>query len=252
MNKTPNETGNNLHEFYRQIALAGGLPAKNIGGWSVVGNEAGAWPRLIYGVCAGKSGQPESSVLHSELSPELLITSDENIRELDPFLRTKGFYPFAVWNGMAISNRSDSTASKMPVLVEIVKPTTTEEIDEWLEIVNSEIVAPEVFRKSLFERLDDQPNFEAYLLKNDGIGVSTILVFTTENSTGLYLIATKKTSQKQGFASLLVRQILWQISLKSEKSVILHATQKGRGLYSKVGFQPVNQFFLYRNLNTRV
>lgn len=251
MNKTGAEIGSNLCSFYDEIARIGMLQRRESGQWSLIANELGSWPRLIYGDGDELSNQQTFKTPEIGFSPELLITGDENIQEIDPQLRISGYYPFAVWKGMAISNLSEIPAPQLPEWIEIVHPKTSEEIVQWLEIVNSELVAPDIFQRSLFERLIDQSNFEAFLLKKDGVGVSTLLVFTTENSIGLYLIATKKSSQKQGFASLLVRQILSQINLKSEKPVILHATQKGQGLYSKLGFQTVNQFFLYRNLNAK-
>jgi hypothetical protein len=252
MNNIEAEIRNNLYEFYDEIARIGGFRSEKTDCCSDISNKPGIWPRLIYGIGAEIPDQSTTSVLQSTTSPELLIASDENIRQIDPFLRTKGFYPFSAWKGMAIINLSEIIPADLPETVQIVKPESSEEIDRWLEIVNSELVAPEIVEKSLFARLFDQPKFEAYLLKSNGVGVSTILVFTTETSTGLYLIATKKEAQKQGFAMTLVQQIVWQISKKTEKPVILHATQKGQGLYSKLGFLPFNQFFLYRNLNANL
>jgi predicted GNAT family N-acyltransferase len=65
------------------------------------------------------------------------------------------------------------------------------------------------------------------------------------------MIATSKSARRKGFGHMLVQQIIWQISGQSKKPIILHATQKGEGLYAKSGFLPCNQFFLYRFLNTQ-
>jgi hypothetical protein len=59
------------------------------------------------------------------------------------------------------------------------------------------------------------------------------------------MIATEKSAQRQGFAKLMVHQIISQCA---KKPIVLHATQKGEALYSKLGFLPFNQFFLYRFL----
>ncbi len=104
--------------------------------------------------------------------------------------------------------------------------------------------------KTLLESLIAQSGFEVYMLKYKGVGVSTVLVFNSETSTGLYFIATQKSAQRQGFARLLVQHIIFQESRKSSNPIILHATQKGEALYPKLGFLPFNQFFLYRYLNT--
>ena len=96
------------------------------------------------------------------------------------------------------------------------------------------------------------PAFEAYLLKSKGVGVSTILTFTLDDTTGYYLLATTQTEQKKGFAGILFQYILEQYAQRSNNPVILHATQAGEALYTKLGFQPVNQFYLYRQLKAEI
>jgi hypothetical protein len=242
----------NLYEFYDLIAQVGALKAEKHKYWSVSENIPGFWPRVIYRIKSDILTR-SSSVIFSEkvksgTYPELLIAPDENIREIDPFLREKGFYPFSAWQGMAISSLNENIPFIPPETNDIVKIENTTDIDQWIKIVSTELIAPSLMNKTLLKSLLAQPSIKAYLLKYNGIGVSTILVFDSVSSTGLYLIATEKTSQRQGFASLLVQYILSQNSLSSKNPVILHATQLGGPMYLKLGFQPFNQFFLYRYL----
>lgn len=256
MNSIVRHIGSNLYEFYDSISQICGLETDNQKHWSVSKNASGYWPRLVYQVDQDITN-PEVSVTFSEKVksgqlPELLITSDENIRQIDPFLRQQGFYPFSAWKGMALTNLQNITPQKLPGAIEIVKPESVLELDQWLEIVNTELVSPLRMEISLLKSLIDRPEFDAYLLKKDGIGVSTILVFESTEFTGLYLIATEKSAQRQGFASLLVHHILWEHAQRSKKPVILHATQSGEPMYLKFGFQPINQFFLYRYLKSNL
>ena len=149
---------------------------------------------------------------------------------------------------MALTSLQNVTPQELPDAIEIVKPESATELEQWLKIVNTELVSPLKMEESLLKSLIALPEFDVYLLQKDGTGVSTILVFESIESTGLYLIATEKSAQKQGFARLLVHHILWQHAQRSKKPVILHATQSGESMYLKLGFQPINQFFLYRNL----
>ncbi len=181
-------------------------------------------------------------------APELLIASDENIRQTDPFLRQQGFYPFAAWKGMAISNIMHHTPTALPDGIEIIRTQSSSDREDWLKIVNSELLAPLNMDKALLEGILSEPAFEAYILKNKGVGVSTILTFTTKDSMGLYLLATAQKEQKKGYAGMLVQYILDKYAYRSNNPIILHATQAGEPLYLKLGFLPINQFYLYRQL----
>ena len=254
MDNIVDQISKNLYEFYDQIAQICGIYSEEQDHWSVISNSSGIWPSATYKIDAGIDNQKSSAIFSKKINsgfyPELLIASDENIQQLDPFLREKGFYPFSAWKGMAISNLEVITPPHLPETIRIVRPESSEEMEQWLNIVSSELVAPAEIEKTLLESLIAQPGFEAFLLKFNGIGISTILTFNSVNSTGLYLIATTKSAQRQGFARLLIQQILSQIARKSKLPVILHATQTGEILYSKLGFLPYNQFFLYRYLKT--
>ncbi len=252
MISTENLIRNNLYEFYDLIARVGGLTAEKHHHWSVSENIPGFWPRVIYRIDSGILSQP-AAVLFSEKVksgqyPELLIAGDENIRQIDPFLREQGFYPFSAWRGMALGSLKDHIPTGLPETIDIVKAESSTDIDQWLKIVSAELIAPSLMNKTLPESLIAQPGVDAYLLKYKGTGVSTILVFESADTTGLYLIATDKSAQRQGFASLLVQHILSDNARKLKKPVILHATRQGETLYSKLGFLTFNQFFLYRNL----
>lgn len=253
MNNIGTEISNNLYAFYDHISRIGGIDAQREGHWSIIRNVPGAWPRIIYSIDP-EIVKPSSSLVFEEkvnagTYPEILIASDQNIREIDPFLRARGFYPFSAWKGMAIKG-SDVIASDLAETIEVVKIESSEDMDQWLKVVTSQLIAPARLDKALLERLLLQPGMEAFLLKVNGVGVSTILVFTSETSRGLYLIATEKSAQRQGFAKWLVQWVLSRETLKSNLPIVLHATPRGETLYSKLGFLPFNQFFLYRFLKT--
>lgn len=254
MNSIEDQIRKNLYEFYDRITQICGLNPEKQDHWSVSENIPGFWPRVIYridpDIASQQSSVPFTERAKSGTLPELLIAGDENIRQVDPFLRKLGFYPFAAWKGMAIKNTQNQILPALPDEIEIVNPESSAEMEQWQKIVNTELISPLLMDKNLLESMIEQPGIDAYLLKKNGIGLSTILVFESAHSIGLYLIATEKSAQRQGFASLLVQYILAQNARRSKNPVILHATQLGEPLYLKLGFQPVNQFFLYRQLKT--
>ncbi|MDP3916140.1 MAG: GNAT family N-acetyltransferase [Bacteroidota bacterium] len=250
------EIRNNLYEFYDCVAQNCGIYSEKQDHWSVIKNIPKVWPRIIYRINTEIVEQKSSIIFAEKVKsgsyPELLISGDENIQLVDPFFRTLGFYPFSAWKGMAFKNSFDMVLPQLPETVKIVRCESADDMDQWIQIVTSELIAPVQFDKVLLGNLIDQSGIEVYLLKYNGKGVSTMLVFNSETSTGLYFIATKKTAQRQGFAKLLVQHILSQNARKSNLPLILHATKTGEALYSKLGFKPFNQFFLYRYLNANL
>lgn len=253
MNKTAQEIGNNLYAFYDQVARCRGICSDRQDLCSMISNLPGTWPRIIYRVSPVIAQHGSTHALFEKVQagqyPEVLIATGENIRQTDPFLRSKGFFPFRGWKGMAREYAAGFTAPNLPEEVQIVSLQHPEDREQWARIVSTELIAPTRFDPALAESLMEKPGVDFFLLKYKGVGISTILVYESEGSTGLYMIATDQSARRKGFAHLLVQQIVWQVSQKSQKPLILHATPKGEGLYAKSGFVPFSQFFLYRYLN---
>jgi len=253
MNNTPQEIINNLYAFYNQVALCEGIYSESKDRWSMISNRPGNWPRLIYKVSPDISLHESTFELINKVKegiyPEVLIATDDNIGQKDPFLRKNGFFPFQGWKGMAREYSPFQATPQLPDNVEIVNLNQLEDLQQWANIISTELIAPTQFDRALIKNLMTQPGVGVFLLKHEGVGISTILVYESEYSTGLYMIATVQTARRKGFAHLLIEQILLQMAQQSKKPIILHATQKGEGLYAKLGFLPYNQFFLYRYLN---
>lgn len=253
MTSIENQIQDNLYEFYDSVSRCSNLDSEKQDHWAVLANKPEYWPRLIYRIhptfFSLESANLFSEKIKSGTYPELVIASHENIRQTDPFLRELGFFPFSAWKGMAKPWSLNNIPPEIPETIEIVKPESLPDLEQWLTIVNTELIAPLKLDFPLLKSMLAQSGIEIFLLKSNGIGVSTCLLYQTENSSGLYLIATLKTAQKQGFASLLVRYILALNALESKNPVILHATPQGEPMYLKLGFKSFNHFFLYRQLN---
>ena len=253
MTSIEDQIQDNLYEFYDSISRCNNLDSEKQEHWAVLANKPEYWPRLIYrihtNIFSSESASLFSERIKSGSYPELLIAGPENISQTDPFLREQGFIPFSAWKGMAMSWSPNQILPEIPEAIEIVNPASISDKEQWRTIVNIELIAPLKLDVSLLESMLTQPEIEIFLLKQNGLGVSTCLLFRTKNSTGLYLIATLKSAQKQGLASLLIRYILAQNALESKKPIILHATPQGEPMYSKLGFESINHFFLYRQLN---
>ena len=253
MTSIENQIQDNLYKFYDSISRCNNLDSEKQEHWAVLANNPEYWPRLIYrihpNIFSSESVNLFSVKIKSGTYPELAIAGPENIRQTDSFLREQGFVPFSACKGMEMSWSPNQILPELPETIEIVRPKSLQDREQWRTIVNTELIAPLKLDVSLLESMLTQPEIEIFLLKQNGVGVSTCLLYQSENSTGMYLIATLKSAQKQGFASLLVRYILAQNALESKNPVILHATPLGEPMYLKLGFESFNHFYLYRKLN---
>lgn len=252
MNNMESHIRNNLYEFYHRIATVCGLQSQKTEGWSMVQNRSGFWPNLFYGIGSEFSKVQNQELftekINSKPSPDLLIAGNENIQQTDVILQQQGFFPITVWKGMALEKREITFESKLLEQVNISKPITDDELDQWINIVNEELLSTEKLDREQLKIILSQPDFDAWQLKFKEEIVSTILVFRSENASGLYFIATRKSAQRQGFASLLIRNVCLQETVSSEKPLVLHATRDGEAVYSRLGFKSFKPFYLYWKL----
>lgn len=247
------EIQNNLYAFYDQVAQCEPVFAEQQEHWSVISHQKGTWPRIIYRVSTDLDQKETSQKLFENVQsgryPEVLIAPEKNIRQMDPFLRAHGFFPYRGWKGMARDYTEKIQQSDLPENIEIVNLEKQEDREQWVKIVSAELISPTRFDLDFTKRLEKRPGIRFFLLKYNAVGVCTMLTYDSGHSTGLYMIATDRNFQRKGLGHILVQQIVAQISQQSKNPVILHATQKGEGLYAKSDFLPCSQFFLYRYLN---
>ncbi|MFY9151270.1 MAG: GNAT family N-acetyltransferase [Prolixibacteraceae bacterium] len=255
MNKLESHIRNNLYEFYSRIAEVCGLLTEKESGWSVVQNKPGYWPNLFYGLGSGFANEQNTGSFSEKIGsgnfPNLLIGSDQHVEGNDAALRNFGFMPITRWTGMALEKHSELKVPEIPEGISISKPQTDDELEQWINIVNEQLLSTEMLDRDQLKLILDQPDFDARMLLFNGEVVSTILVFRSAEATGLYFIATKKPAQRKGFARLLIRMVCLEEFKSSEKPLVLHATKNGEAVYQKLGFESFNPFFLYWKINTK-
>ncbi len=246
---------NNLYLFYDRLAQTGGLDWEKNDHWSALYNEPGFWPEAIYRIKSNIIFENNSAGFAEKMGtgkyPGFLVAEDKDIEQISLFLQKHGFFPFAAWKGM-ILERFNEKPLAIPESVKVEKITGDADLGQWIQIVSKELINPALIEKSFLKNLLVHSAFELFLLKVSGEGVSTAMVFKTEDSCGLYLIATAKSAQQKGFGRILIHTLLTQLTAEAEKPVILQATPTGEILYRKLGFVPVNRFFLFRYLKNRL
>ncbi|MBM9500967.1 GNAT family N-acetyltransferase [Leptospira sp. 201903071] len=117
----------------------------------------------------------------------------------------------------------------------IRKIESKEELRSWLKIVNVSFESND--RENLYLKLLDQNSFRIFGGFIDQTLVTTGMTFFNEKSFGLYSITTDPGRRGFGYASVLVQYILEEIRKEFSGIIILHATEMGKGIYEKLGFQ---------------
>lgn len=86
--------------------------------------------------------------------------------------------------------------------------------------------------------IDQQQDSEIVLGVVDGKTVVCGMVFYHGESAGLYYIITKPDYRHQGYGYAMTQHLLQRAKDAGKTLAILHATQEGKNLYQKIGFQP--------------
>ncbi|PJZ58653.1 GNAT family N-acetyltransferase [Leptospira barantonii] len=130
------------------------------------------------------------------------------------------------------SNIQDEATSEA---LEIRKIKTPSELKDWLKIVNDSFESDD--RENLYLKLIDQTGFRLYAGFVNGSMATTGMTFFDGESYGLYSITTGLQHRGFGYASILVEHILGEIRKEFSGFIILHATEMGKGIYERFGFE---------------
>lgn len=117
----------------------------------------------------------------------------------------------------------------------IRKIESIDELKTWLKIVNTSFGSDD--RENLYQKLLNQNSFRIFGGFIDQTMVATGMTFFNGKSFGLYSITTEPAQRGFGYASILVRNILERLREEFSGIIILHATEMGKGIYEKFGFQ---------------
>lgn len=119
--------------------------------------------------------------------------------------------------------------------LEIKKIKNETELKDWLRIVNNSFESDD--RENLYLKLIDRDAFRLYGGFVNGRMATTGMTFFDGESYGLYSITTDLKHRGFGYASILVEHILSDIRRDFSGFIILQATEMGRGIYEKFGFE---------------
>jgi ribosomal protein S18 acetylase RimI-like enzyme len=169
-------------------------------------------------------------------------------------LAAHGFADAGSWTGMAFdlarASCSDARPGGPPGLV-VREVADRQTCRSWLQIVGASFRLPggaiDTFdRVAARLGFGDRAPWRRYVGFLDGRPVSTATLFTEAGVAGVYLVATVPGARRRGLGSVLTRHVVAEARASGHRLVVLQATQAGRELYRKIGFEAYCQIGVYR------
>ena len=242
----------NLYHLYEEIAQQAGETNKFDELVKSVNLPNVSWPRTIFDRPTKEVdfAQVVSKIQGGTLPPFWIMCRREE-EDIHRQLLANGFRHMAQWPGMVLplDNRSYPSIGDE---IEIVLLSQKEELKDWLELVNNNLMKTNPLDDSLFQKcFGDISGLQFYGLKVGGQMVSTGLTYLREGMLGLYMLSTDKRHRRRGYTTLLLQHILAAASQQGQRIAGLQASEDGKWVYPKLGFQTICHFDIYWLLGYR-
>lgn len=247
------EITKNLFGFYRLISRFPGYESGYTEDISWVRAKDGGWPGFILGgdfISAEKMSRLTKAIERDELPP-LWIRLEEAGSDFEELAWENGIRKINYWKGMAVDYAETSRIGSANHTAEVSRLTHAEEMKDWLEVVNTEIIPGRRIVNDSFRDLLKAEELSFWQIKEKGSIVSTLLSFKDESVVGIYLVATSSAFRRQGFATILLKDVIAHFTSMGNTRFVLHSTPLGYDLYRKTGFEERCEYGIYWKLEKR-
>ena len=187
-----------------------------------------------------------------------VITPSSEPKDLSQKLKERGLVEAEVITGMA---RTLSDLPEIPALppgIEIKQVEETEGKQEFVEFATWRWSIQEEYLQAYqdiiepFEFGRDGSKFSAWQAWMDGQPVSKVGVARSENSVGIYAVATRPKARRMGLARILTLHALHELRKEGYEIAVLHSTPMAESLYASMGFEKLADFYLYASMKIHI
>jgi ribosomal protein S18 acetylase RimI-like enzyme len=246
-----NNIENNLYEFYRNFGAVKTVKHIQEKGYEVIQAPHNSWPQMIFNLDPELDPQKLIPTIADEIEnkkyPSFFIAPENFLsRKHSELLKSNKIAPVKILTGMNfIPARIDKI--ELPQGCDICDLVDKTQLIDFADIIKKELISPEMsFQSDVLSEIKSCKEIQMTGLFCGKTLVSSMLVLTNENVSGLYFIITRKEYQHRGFATILINFILNRLYDDGVKEIILHANHSSFGLYKKLGFIEQNRFIIYR------
>lgn len=241
MSAASQEITQNLFQFYRSIADLNGYETGRIGGVDYVWNRQGSWPAYVLGTPQSGEVLKITGAMERREVPAFWIMEDTPGFDLQQ-LEKKGIRVIRQWTGMSVD---PSEFQDFPVVTGIeLRRNDPNNLQDWLHLVNTELMTGSRVGSEVIPEISSARAYRWIVAYKSDRVVGTGLSFTKKKVTGLYMIVTEKSSRGMGIGSMITAGLIKNAVQAGAGTIVLHATNMGEGLYSRLGFRTQNRFHI--------
>ncbi len=158
-------------------------------------------------------------------------------------IKKERLIPVANWTNMHLNKTELYSVKKLPDFkVEIL---TEKDVPEFVNIINKSIFKKETLLNEQILKHLNNPDFYFYIGKYKNKPVTTCMLMDNKKNIGLYFIATDKDFRKKGYSANTIKTALNQLINKQKSNFVLHATEMGKKVYSKLGFKSYDKLLIF-------
>ena len=228
-----------LLEFYRLLAEGAGKTIQKNSYFSCLSVPTSSYPNFLFRpvlkVDSAETIVNEIKRKIKEGFPSVMVcslteTNEETIQLLNKYTAYGKFWTAMTFDLKELSKPEINLNLNIKLIEERL------EFHEWTKIVESELTGTGLDEK-IFDKMGKHNNAHFYLAYLDGFPVATSLIICKGDDVGIYLIATLKEFRKRGIGKYITEYILWQAKQNGALFAHLQATELGKTVYQKIGFE---------------
>lgn len=241
MNPAKESITRNIHRFYTRIAELSAYEQGVVSGLEYVWNRNGTWPSYLLGAPGPDRIQEVAIAMESGQAPPFCILDTSRQEEIH-LMEESGIRNIREWKGMFLDSRhfnAEDWVKEIPGLKLRINDRAS--LDDWLLLVNTELMSGVQIGQEVIDSLSASEEFQFAVAYFEDQPAATGLSFREEGICGLYMIVTRTAMRAKGIGSLVTASLIKQAVNLGDKGIVLHATNLGERVYSKLGFRVMNQ-----------
>ncbi len=235
----------NLYRFYHRIAALCGYETGQLAGCAYVWNRKGSWPGYLLGLPEPGTIPEIVGAIQQGIVPPFWILPETSGNEID-LLEAAGVRVVKQWSGMILDPVDFKPAPSLQGIT--IRINERETLEEWLQIVNSDLVSGAQIGHEIMEAIASSDDFQWMVAYMEDQPVGTGMVFSHEGIGGLYMLATRSAARGRGIGSAVFSEMTSLAIRSGNHTVVLHGTGLGERIYVRTGFSVVSGYSVLWNL----
>lgn len=214
-----------------------------------------AWPNQLVNLKASKDEvQPvldsiENDVQDGNIPSILMLNPCANASDLIRKIRQRN-YKASAWYAMTHNLSSEITQRTIPDF-RVTEVQDREVFSAWIMIVEAVLMGNKSLNTELFNWLLENQHCYFFLGLEKNVPVATSFLFVHESMAGVYLVSTSESHRKKGFGRAMTNQCLIKAKELGCTTVELQATELGKPVYERLGFEVNGGIDVFRIEKTR-